>query len=799
MKAEGRVKWVTPLIFNDEPLKGYEKAYFQFDAYADTFVRLIAAKSTRTPLTIGIFGEWGSGKTTLMQLIKARLEETEKFTHPKAKFSFLTFSERDEFRRCRTIWFNAWKYSSQPEGTMVVLIEAILRKMHQDGFINKIKAFLEDPKQAKLNTDKALLSILSKIVTFGKVDLSNFTEESRFKKHLPFLEEFQTSFDRLLFLYLGHKVKEGIGFKIDKIEQLEAIDQENILVIFIDDLDCCLPAKTVQVLEAIKLMIGRPGTVFVLGASERIVQEAIHTHYKQVEKIERGEADCQQYLEKIIQVRFPLPPLRQDDITQFIDELLKNRPEEDVEILRQNLPLMAVGVPTNPRRIKTFVNFVELHWTLLVNSGQDSGLTKDILTRWLVMDAAEPEFTKFVRELAPTISLDEQTIDARLSFVQNAIRLAKGEKIDTAPDYERWPKERYRRLWNLLGQKEFSFDLNPGDLDRMIHLNAPPVHAIPEEKLTPTEPEAQAIRPSITLTEERAIKKEWGEQGIITFVRIPEGPFLMGSNKKQDPYVYDSELPQHLEKSITKPYLISKYPVTNAHFKTFVEAGGYSESSFWHEAQVAKIWIDGKIEGIQDDRPRDKPFDYGEPFNVPNHPMVGITWYEALAFTRWLTRQLEKDDLKWVIDGEAGIDLKMECETQKLIIRLPTEAEWEKAARGEDGRIWPWGNKFDPAKCNSAESGRGGTTPVGIYSPHGDSPYGVSDMAGNVCEWCATKWQDSYKSYENDNSPGGSSPRVLRGGSFGNFAGYVRCAFRSRHYPVNSLRDFGFRVVLSPL
>src|SRR4030067_3148435 len=99
MREEGKDKRVTPLIFSDEPLKGYEKAYFQFDAYADTFARLIAAKSTRTPLTIGIFGEWGSGKTTLMQLIKARLEETEKLTHPKAIFSFLTFSERNEFRR----------------------------------------------------------------------------------------------------------------------------------------------------------------------------------------------------------------------------------------------------------------------------------------------------------------------------------------------------------------------------------------------------------------------------------------------------------------------------------------------------------------------------------------------------------------------------------------------------------------------------------------------------------------------------------------------------------------------------
>jgi hypothetical protein len=116
MAEKGDRKLITPLIFNDEPVGRDETAYFQFEHYADTFARIIAARDTRTPLTIGVHGEWGSGKTTLMRRLQAKLDETKDWkTKPP---SFVTVDERgsafeEKFRPCKTVWFNAWKYGRE--------------------------------------------------------------------------------------------------------------------------------------------------------------------------------------------------------------------------------------------------------------------------------------------------------------------------------------------------------------------------------------------------------------------------------------------------------------------------------------------------------------------------------------------------------------------------------------------------------------------------------------------------------------------------------------------------------------
>jgi len=786
MTEESKVQGVTPHIFNDEPVRGGERAYFQFEAYADTLARLIAARSTRTPLTVGIFGEWGTGKTTLLQAIQARLQETEKLGRKGAKITFLAPAEQGDYRRCRTVWFNAWKYSGRPEESMVALIEAILQQMRDDGFVNKVFATLAEAKRPHLQLPEATIHALSQIFSLGQVeiDLSKYETESRFRHYLPFLNEFQTLFDQLLLWYLRREVKKG-EVDLSNLPKGVPLDQEGVLVVFIDDLDRCLPSKTVQVLEAIKLMIGRPGTVFILGASERVVQEAIRTHYQQVEKMER-ETDCQQYLEKLIQVRFPLPPLRPDDVQAFVVELLKGRPEEEVATLRQNLPLIAVGVPTNPRRLKTFVNFVELQWAFLVNSGQAAGLSKGVLTRWLLLDAAEPKFTEHVRlELSPTVYVDGQSIDGRLRFVQNALRLARKEKVDTAAEYDRWPPERCRRLWELLSQKGFTFDLKPGELDRLIHLSAPPVQAMPEEKATPAAPEA--ARPARERPEKVPAGLEWPEW-LPALVRVPAGPFLMGSDKKRDPNAGDAELPQHLEKSITRSYLIGKYPVTNGEFQAFVDdPEGYRHDRWWTAA--GKQWRGD----------RTGPKKAGGDFDLPNHPVVLVTWYEALAYCNWLTEKLRSSEWRLPLDVLADSDLQSAIESRKFVVHLPTEAEWEKAARGEDGRLWPWGNQFDPQKCNSREGGAGRTTPVGRYSPDGDSPYGCADMAGNVWEWCQSLYKPyPYRADDGREDIAASGVRVLRGGSWFSYERFARCPSRFRLAPDPFNDNVGFRVVFSP-
>jgi formylglycine-generating enzyme required for sulfatase activity len=151
-------------------------------------------------------------------------------------------------------------------------------------------------------------------------------------------------------------------------------------------------------------------------------------------------------------------------------------------------------------------------------------------------------------------------------------------------------------------------------------------------------------------------------------------------------------------------------------------------------------------------------------------------------------------------------------ELKDRTLRLPTEAEWEKAARGglspvsnggdtEGAREWPWGNEFDQNKCNSSEGGKKGATPVGAYSPHGDSPYSAADMAGNVWEWCHSLYKPyPYQANDGRENEKDNSARVVRGGSWSEPRRFTRCAARFKWAPIIFnffLNYFGFRVVVS--
>lgn len=177
----------------------------------------------------------------------------------------------------------------------------------------------------------------------------------------------------------------------------------------------------------------------------------------------------------------------------------------------------------------------------------------------------------------------------------------------------------------------------------------------------------------------------------IEWCNVPEGSFLYGDDK---------------ETRTTGAYRISQTPITNAQYHAFVDAGGYTERRYWTEAGWQ--WrTQQEITG---------PESYGSDSDQPNHPVVGVSWYEAMAFCRWLSEQTGKK------------------------ITLPTEEQWEKAARGTDGRKYPWGNTIDPDKANYWDTKIQHTTPVGSY-PAGASPYGALDMAGNVWEWTASPWE----------------------------------------------------------
>ncbi|MEW6668483.1 MAG: SUMF1/EgtB/PvdO family nonheme iron enzyme [Thermodesulfobacteriota bacterium] len=262
------------------------------------------------------------------------------------------------------------------------------------------------------------------------------------------------------------------------------------------------------------------------------------------------------------------------------------------------------------------------------------------------------------------------------------------------------------------------------------------------------------------------------------FVEIPKGPFIMGEGEKPD-------------KPELGKYFIGRYPVTVAQYQEFVNAGGYGFERYWEEAITADVWKDGRVKGRWASEPRNQPENFGEPFNLENHPVVGITWYEAMAYCRWLTDKLKETKN---LPGDLADVLRT-----GWIVRLPTEAEWEKSARGTDGRSYPWGNEEpDPDRANYDKTGIGATSAVGCF-PKGASPYGALDMSGNVWEWCLTKWREDYRSNKEDNTLDGSNEtRSLRGGAFYDGRRFVRCAYRYRFSPYDRNVGLGFRVVLAP-
>jgi len=236
-------------------------------------------------------------------------------------------------------------------------------------------------------------------------------------------------------------------------------------------------------------------------------------------------------------------------------------------------------------------------------------------------------------------------------------------------------------------------------------------------------------------------------------------------------------------------FAVARYPVTYSQFRRFIEAGGYDQERFWTAAGWR--WRQGEGEGWgRLPEQRDRPYYWHDPrYNGDNRPVVGVTWYEGVAYCNWLTEALRER-------GELGPD---------EVIRLPTEAEWEKAARGTDRRTWPWGGEWDANRANTWEGGLRTTTPVGMY-PEGASACRALDMVGNVWEWCSTRWGWDWQRpdfgypyvpddgrEELEDEPERPSLRLLRGGSWYTHQDYARCASRSRLHPDVWYDNVGFR------
>ncbi|MFQ5855433.1 MAG: SUMF1/EgtB/PvdO family nonheme iron enzyme [Anaerolineae bacterium] len=720
-------------ILSDQPV---DKDRLNFNPYVQTLTEIITEPGTDTPLTIGVFGGWGQGKTSFMRMVQRRLKERT----PEEQTAFAVLP----------IWFNAWLYSRE-ETLWRALVSRVLQA---------VQAFpkLETAATTELRALEARL-YTSHRGDAGQLNLPPDTLPGLEAVSLPTLAGLQLLrrqaersgeegtaqrlADVIADVEVSQALTDGVMLLDDVHRHLEAFNREHIvnhgrLVILIDDLDRCLPEETVEVLETIKLVLDVPGIILVLGVDQRTLEESIRARYGQ-EKLATA-LDGTRYLEKIVQIPLNLPPIQPAIIEDYVATVTADfLPDPRC---RQ---VFAVGLEPNPRRVKRTFNVFLLLWRLAQNCADLRYVIKPVRLAKIVI------IQQYHRDLFDILT--------------------------QAPHYLIDLERHFRR-----GATGAGGDMSAGPLEEFLS------RSLLHDLLTCTaddEPDANFIDLRSTQVAEylfltrSATQRESSLAGEarhpfeLQMVTIPDGSFVMGTSPQEVVELLveykelrrewvEVEMPQH---SIELPiYAISRYPVTVADFARFVEDGGYQARKFWTEAG----WRTRVHEGWTQPRYWDD-----DEYNDPAQPVVGVSWYEAVAYCNWLAAQTGKP------------------------YRLPSEAEWEKAARGTDARRYPWGDQQPTAElCNFGEN-VGRPTPVGQSSPQGDSPHGCADMAGNVWEWT----RSLCRSYPYDAADGREDlqvegARVLRGGAFHNGQEGVRCAFRDWDDPDVRYGNLGFRVIV---
>lgn len=309
-------------MLTDNPVKNLSEDKFGFKFYADLLAHSIR-DTQELPFCIGIFAEWGAGKSSLMNMIQSSLEGS---------------------LGTKTIWFNPWKYDKK-EDLWNALIQSILYKIAEDnssGDSVKVEAKKLAKATSWLMLKKGVSAVTGGIL--GESDLENFKNawSKQDELHYSHINKFEEGFEKVINLYTGN----------------------GKLVVFIDDLDRCLPQNAITVLESLKLFIGNAKCVFVLGMDHVVIEEGIT--FKFGEKIKFSGRD---YLDKIIQVPFYLPPVPFGKLRESLQvSKTANYPDSIWKLIE-------FGLGGNPRKTKRFVNCAYLLREILRNNKTSSDIT----------------------------------------------------------------------------------------------------------------------------------------------------------------------------------------------------------------------------------------------------------------------------------------------------------------------------------------------------------------------------------------------------------------------------------------
>lgn len=444
-----------------------------------------------------------------------------------------------------------------------------------------------------------------------------------------------------------------------------------------------------------------------------------------------------EFLEKVVQVAFDLPEVSPTGAEGYVSALLRGTDLEailggDGEGPSEDVRVLARALETrHPRHMKRFLNDLSMTLAVLRNTGKLGEGEEEL---------PEPAVVAWhlLSEILPTDRWREvRALPQNLAkFLRETERLEQQDETEEESGEKEAPEEWLRIRASGLPERHLKVlrDLSDRQRHLLVYFATPPAVEVKKGR--------------------RATgKRDLFDLDSGAWVEIPGGSFWMGAQKEDrdapgyDPEAGDRECP--VRRVTVSPFHLARHPVTNAEYAVFVEETRKDPPAHWEGG-----WI---REGEEE------------------HPVVNVSWKDAAAFCEWLSGRIFKS-------GE------------EQLVRLPTEAEWEYAARGEEGRRYPWGDAVPTEELANFGRNVGDTTPVGSY-PDGATPEGVHDLAGNVLEWC----EDSFGPYppEDEKDPSGQSsgaPRVLRGGAITGEPRSLRGAFRVGAHPEDRLDLIGFRV-----
>jgi len=748
-------------LLSDEPILESERTdHLEFEHTAGVLARV--ALYTDSPITIGVFGNWGSGKTSLMRLMQKIVD-----------------CEGQGDNAAVAVWFNAWQYERE-EHLIVPLIATIARdiKKKQEQWEEKLSLNNEvgDAARKAHNIMKvggkkvhdALRSVLYGVSIKGKLGV-------------PLLGELEISASMKNMIERYEAVTQDTlmarSLYFDAFDQLRELSHDKDIkkpqiVVFIDDLDRCFPEQAVRLLESVKLVLHQPKFSFVLGIYPQIVEEFIRNKYAAQYPMAAATAASRdddelrsrmnnyldyfnEYLGKIVQVRHYVPERRPDQMQGYIHRLLDEAGVTSkffVEGISEKdlLELIAEVGKRSPREIVRKINGLIVKWRIAKSEKSDTE-PYDLLAG-LINETISDRVTKGRHEYEQFLHLLEKTTgeDDSLTYGQN---LAEALKKTSNTTY-------HGGIISSL-KKDMDAENSPtiksliGILEKDEHLcnvlkSVPGRKWLSDKKYREEMRETYEEKTSSGEARETTLPKDFEHiiQGL-RMVPIPAGEFQMGSHDGRD-----DEKPIHQVK--LDGFEISATPVTQAQYKAVMGAN----PSYFKEREHK---------------------------DATELPVEDVSWNDAMVFCEQLTK-LAKGKYRFT---------------------MPTEAQWEYACRARTTTPFNTGENLTteqanyhgnyPYRNNPKGKYLEKTTPVGSYPPNA---WGLYDMHGNVWEWCmdwyGEKYYDECKKkgiVENPAGPETGSYRVLRGGSWNYNGQFCRSAYRNNCSPDDRHKFIGFRLV----